>query len=61
MMVGAANPHKERAKKMFLKDLKMHRDQLTKQEIRTLRGQAKTDLVAARKGLKTLLEKWNDR
>lgn len=57
MMVGAANPHKEKVKYELIKHLKAFRNQLTKQEIQTIRGQAKSDPIAARKGLATLLEK----
>ena len=56
-MAGSANPHKEKVKYQVIKHLKAFRNQLTKQEIQTIRGQAKNDPIAARKGLATLLER----
>jgi hypothetical protein len=43
---------------MFLKQLKMQRDRLTKQQFKTIRGQAIAgDIVGANKGLIKLLSR----
>lgn len=43
---------------MFLKHLKMQRDRLTKQQFKTIRGQAIAgDIVGAKKGLIKLLSR----
>lgn len=56
-MVGYTNPHDEKVKYQVIKHLKAFRNQLTKQEIQTIRGQAKSDPISARKGLATLLKR----
>lgn len=56
-MVGCTNPHDEKVKYQVIKHLKAFRNQLTKQEIQTIRGQAKSDPISARKGLVTLLKR----
>lgn len=56
-MIGCTNPHDEKAKYQVIKHLKAFRNQLTKQEIQTIRGQAKSDPISARKGLATLLKR----
>ena len=44
----------------FIRELKQYRHYLTKQQIKTLRGQAMSgETEAARKGLQTLLQKQN--